>query len=97
MCSAYPVTRPATAVTGERSRSPAGTSGGRAAGVALLGESPGREGVGEQRVRRVVYGEPICTGVQRLYGERLATLPGVQRLTSTLVMKHVVKDRPLPA
>ncbi|GAA3230148.1 Lrp/AsnC family transcriptional regulator [Streptomyces thermocoprophilus] len=34
---------------------------------------------------------------QRLYDERLAALPGVQRLTSTLVMKHVVKDRPLPA
>lgn len=34
---------------------------------------------------------------QRLYDERLATLPGVQRLTSTLVMKHVVRDRPLPA
>lgn len=36
-------------------------------------------------------------GYQRLYDERLATLPGVQRLTSTLVMKHVVRDRPLPA
>jgi DNA-binding Lrp family transcriptional regulator len=34
---------------------------------------------------------------QRLYDERLATLPGVQRLTSTLVMKHVVRGRPLPA
>ncbi|GAA4200649.1 Lrp/AsnC family transcriptional regulator [Actinocatenispora rupis] len=33
---------------------------------------------------------------QRLYDERLATLPGVQRLSSTLVMKHVVHDRPLP-
>ncbi|WP_055490429.1 Lrp/AsnC family transcriptional regulator [Streptomyces sp. TP-A0356] len=33
---------------------------------------------------------------QRLYDDRLATLPGVQRLTSTLVMKHVVEDRPLP-
>ncbi|GAX57224.1 Lrp/AsnC family transcriptional regulator [Streptomyces olivochromogenes] len=33
---------------------------------------------------------------QRLYDQRLATLPGVQRLTSTLVMKHVVDDRPLP-
>ncbi|QNP74201.1 Lrp/AsnC family transcriptional regulator [Streptomyces roseirectus] len=33
---------------------------------------------------------------QRLYDERLATLPGIQRLTSTLVMKHVVADRPLP-
>ncbi|MFE3824662.1 Lrp/AsnC family transcriptional regulator [Streptomyces sp. NPDC059092] len=34
---------------------------------------------------------------QRLYDEQLAGLPGVQRLTSTLVMKHVVDDRPLPA
>ncbi|GAA2323430.1 MULTISPECIES: Lrp/AsnC family transcriptional regulator [Streptomyces] len=34
---------------------------------------------------------------QLLYDERLARLPGVQRLTSTLVMKHVVDDRPLPA
>ena len=33
---------------------------------------------------------------QRLYDERLATLPSVQRLTSTLVMKNVVSDRPLP-
>jgi len=33
---------------------------------------------------------------QRLYDERLATLPGVRRLTSTLVMKQVVRDRPLP-
>ena len=34
---------------------------------------------------------------QRLYDEQLATLPGVQRLSSTLVMKHVVRDRPVPA
>jgi DNA-binding Lrp family transcriptional regulator len=33
---------------------------------------------------------------QRLYDQRLATLPGVRRLTSTLVMKQVVGDRPLP-
>lgn len=33
---------------------------------------------------------------QELYDESLATLPGVQRLTSTLVMKSVVADRPLP-
>ncbi|MFJ9779112.1 Lrp/AsnC family transcriptional regulator [Amycolatopsis sp. NPDC101161] len=33
---------------------------------------------------------------QRLYDSRLATLPGVQRLTTTLVMKSVVDDRPLP-
>lgn len=33
---------------------------------------------------------------QQLYDQQLATLPGVQRLTSTLVMKHAVTDRPLP-
>jgi DNA-binding Lrp family transcriptional regulator len=33
---------------------------------------------------------------QELYDERLSTLPGVQRLSSTLVMKSVVEDRPLP-
>jgi DNA-binding Lrp family transcriptional regulator len=34
---------------------------------------------------------------QRLEDDQLATLPGVQRLTSTLVMKRVVQDRPIPA
>lgn len=33
---------------------------------------------------------------QQLYDQRLARLPGVQRLTSTLVMKRVVHQRPLP-
>lgn len=33
---------------------------------------------------------------QQLYDRQLTILPGVQRLTSTLVMKHVVNDRPLP-
>nr|WP_319528076.1 Lrp/AsnC family transcriptional regulator [Pseudomonas laurentiana] len=33
---------------------------------------------------------------QRLYDESLSTLPNVQRLTSTLVMKRIVQDRPLP-
>jgi DNA-binding Lrp family transcriptional regulator len=33
---------------------------------------------------------------QQIYDERLATLPGVQRLSSTLVMKSVVDNRPLP-
>lgn len=33
---------------------------------------------------------------QRLYDGQLAELPGVRRLTSTLVMKSVVQDRPLP-
>ncbi|WP_404199165.1 Lrp/AsnC family transcriptional regulator [Streptomyces tauricus] len=33
---------------------------------------------------------------QHLYDQQLARLPGIQRLTSTLVMKNVVQDRPLP-
>ena len=33
---------------------------------------------------------------QELYDERLATLPGVQRLSSTLVIKSVVENRALP-
>ncbi|MFC9359262.1 Lrp/AsnC family transcriptional regulator [Rhodococcus sp. NPDC057014] len=35
-------------------------------------------------------------GFQALYDESLATLPGVQRLSSTLVMKSVSDNRPLP-
>ena len=34
--------------------------------------------------------------LQKLYDDRLATLPGVQRLNSTLVMKSFVENRPLP-
>ncbi|MEV6548672.1 Lrp/AsnC family transcriptional regulator [Streptomyces sp. NPDC051597] len=33
---------------------------------------------------------------QQLYDQQLARMPGVQRLTSTLVMKNVVDHRPLP-
>ncbi|WP_395244160.1 Lrp/AsnC family transcriptional regulator [Agromyces sp. MMS24-K17] len=33
---------------------------------------------------------------QRLWDEKLAALPGVQRVESTLVMKTIVDDRPLP-
>ncbi|HEY5787557.1 MAG TPA: Lrp/AsnC family transcriptional regulator [Microlunatus sp.] len=36
------------------------------------------------------------TAFQQLYDTGLATLPGVQRLTSTLVMKTVVQHRSLP-
>lgn len=35
-------------------------------------------------------------GYQKLYDEHLATLPGVQRLTSTLVMKNIIDNRPPP-
>jgi DNA-binding Lrp family transcriptional regulator len=34
---------------------------------------------------------------QTLRDEKLASLPGVQRLSSTIVMKRIVEDRPLPA
>jgi DNA-binding Lrp family transcriptional regulator len=33
---------------------------------------------------------------QQLYDDVIAALPGVQRLSSTLVMKSVVENRPLP-
>jgi DNA-binding Lrp family transcriptional regulator len=33
---------------------------------------------------------------QRLQDEQLSALPGIQRMTSTLVMKRVVAGRPLP-
>jgi DNA-binding Lrp family transcriptional regulator len=33
---------------------------------------------------------------QQLYDEHIATLPGIQRLSSTLVMKSLVEARPLP-
>jgi DNA-binding Lrp family transcriptional regulator len=33
---------------------------------------------------------------QTLRDEKLATLPGVQRLNSTIVMKRIVDDRPFP-
>ena len=36
------------------------------------------------------------TAYQELYDSTLAALPGVQRLTPTLIMKTVVENRPLP-
>ncbi|MEV4620802.1 Lrp/AsnC family transcriptional regulator [Asanoa sp. NPDC049573] len=43
---------------------------------------------------RVIAGD--LPAFQKLYDEQLTALPGVQRLSSTLVMKTVVDDRPLP-
>ncbi len=37
-----------------------------------------------------------ATAFQQLYDEKLTILPGVQRLTSTLVMREIVAERPLP-
>jgi DNA-binding Lrp family transcriptional regulator len=52
-----------------------------------------------------LFGDPdyllrvVCRDLaayRQLYDDRLATLPGVLRLTSTMVMKSVVEARPLP-
>ncbi|MGI6245049.1 MAG: Lrp/AsnC family transcriptional regulator [Pseudochelatococcus sp.] len=52
-----------------------------------------------------LFGDPdymlhvICrdlTAFQQLYDRRLSALPSVQRLTSTLVMKDVIQERPFP-
>ena len=60
------------------------------------------EVVGAQRL----FGDPdyllriVTTDLaayQRLQDETLSALPGVWRMTSTLVMKQIVEDRPLPA
>ena len=39
---------------------------------------------------------PDLPAYQRLWDERLSALPGVRRVESTLVMKTIVDDRPLP-
>ena len=61
--------------------------------------------VNEVRHAERLFGDPdylvrIATtdiaAYQTLRDEKLATLPGVQRLTSTIVMKRIVNDRPFP-
>ena len=61
--------------------------------------------VAEVRHAERLFGEPdyllrVATAdldaYQRLRDEQLATLPGVQRLTSTIVMKRIVDERPFP-
>lgn len=39
---------------------------------------------------------PDLSAYQRLWDEKLSALPGVRRVESTLVMKTIVDDRPLP-
>jgi DNA-binding Lrp family transcriptional regulator len=64
------------------------------------------ENVAEVRHAERLFGDPdylvrIATAdlaaYQTLRDEKLATLPGVQRLTSTIVMKRVVDERPFAA
>lgn len=61
--------------------------------------------IGEIRQAERLFGDPDyllrvaatdLAGYVALRDEKLAALPGVQRLTSTIVMKRVVDDRPLP-
>src|SRR5262249_42221207 len=61
--------------------------------------------VAEVRHAERLFGDPdylvrVATAdiaaYQSLRDEKLATLPGVQRLTSTIVMKRVVDERPFP-
>ena len=33
---------------------------------------------------------------QQIYDDQLATLPGIQRLNSTLIMKNIVQHRSMP-
>jgi DNA-binding Lrp family transcriptional regulator len=65
----------------------------------------GLAAVDEVRHAERLFGDPdylvrIATtdiaAYQTLRDEKLATLPGVQRLTSTIVMKRIVNDRPFP-
>jgi DNA-binding Lrp family transcriptional regulator len=72
----------------------------------LLGFEDGVAGIPQVVQAERLFGDPdyllrIVTAdlaaYQRLQDERLSALPGVQRMTSTLVMKRVVHDRPLPA
>jgi DNA-binding Lrp family transcriptional regulator len=65
----------------------------------------GLAGVPEVRHAERLFGDPDylirvaaadLAAYQMLRDEKLATLPGVQRLTSTIVMKRVVDDRPFP-
>ena len=72
----------------------------------LLGFEEGVAGIPHVVQAQRLFGDPdyllrVVTAdlaaYQRLQDEKLAALPGVQRMTSTLVMKRIVHDRPLPA
>jgi len=61
--------------------------------------------IAEVRHAERLFGDPdyllrVATadlaGYAALRDEKLATLPGVQRITSTIVMKRIVDNRPLP-
>lgn len=71
----------------------------------LIGFEDGVAGIPQVVQAQRLFGDPdyllriVTTDLaayQRLQDERLSALPGVQRMTSTLVMKRIVQDRPLP-
>jgi Lrp/AsnC ligand binding domain len=81
-----------------------------AAGLSVSGahdhrvRGAGRRGAGDRLAQRL-FGNPDyllrvvaadLDAYRRIYDEQLAALPGVQRLTSTLVMKDLVGARRLP-
>jgi DNA-binding Lrp family transcriptional regulator len=72
----------------------------------IAGFERGLAAIAEIRHAERLFGDPdyllrVATAdlasYQTLRDEKLATLPGVQRLTSTIVMKRIVDDRPYPA
>lgn len=72
----------------------------------LLGFEEGLVAIPEVRHAERLFGDPdyllrILTtdlaAYQRLEDDHLTALPGVQRITSTLVMKRIVQDRPISA
>ena len=72
----------------------------------LIGFEAGVAGIPHVVQAQRLFGDPdyllriVTTDLaayQRLQDEQLSALPGVQRMTSTLVMKRIVQDRPLPA
>lgn len=71
----------------------------------LLGFEAGVAAIPEVLQAQRLFGDPdyllriVTTDLaayQALQDEHLTALPGVQRMTSTLVMKKIVTDRPLP-
>ena len=71
----------------------------------ITGFESGLAGIPQVRHAERLFGDPdylvrVATtdlaGYQALRDEKLATLPGVQRLTSPIVMKRIVEDRPYP-
>jgi DNA-binding Lrp family transcriptional regulator len=71
----------------------------------IAGFERGLAEIAEVRHAERLFGDPdyllrVATAdiaaYQTLRDEQLATLPGVQRLTSTIVMKRIVDERPFP-